>query len=150
MPVKTESGPKKVAALWMQTARLLKNRMFDASKKVVSNPQQMFAAYMIQEHEGLTMKELADLLGITSPSTTSLVNRLVRMKWVVRMADPSNRKLVRLKLGPEGKTMLAAMMKSQTKAMGDVLSLLNERDRQDFSRILSHLHQALLLDSTRS
>lgn len=118
-------------------------------KTVGINPQQMYATFTIFEHEGLTMKELAEYLGITSPSATSLVNRLVRMKWVSRLADPKNRKLVRLKLAPDGKKKLTTAMKTQSQAMGDVLSLLTVKDRTDFARILSNLHDALLADAKR-
>jgi len=148
VPKKTDDTTH-IAAMWMKTARILKDRIFLVHKAVGINPQQMYAAFMIYEHEGLTMKELAEHLGITSPSTTSLVNRLVRLKWVSRMADPSNRKLVRLKLAPDGKKILTQVMKTQSTAMGEVLSLLSVTDRTDFARILSNLHDALVADMKR-
>lgn len=136
-----------IATLWLKTGKLLHKRIFCFKDRPPVNPQQIFAMFIISEHDRMTMKELAVHLGITSPSATSLVNRLVRMKWVIRMTDPLNRKLVRLRMAPAGKTAILAAMKMQSKAMEDVLSLLNPKDRADFGRVLTSLHDALLQDS---
>lgn len=136
-----------IATLWMKTGKLLRRRILSAVGRPTVNPQQLFAMFLICEHDRMTMKELAVHLGITSPSATSLVNRLVRMKWVVRVTDPLNRKLVRLRMAPAGKTAIQSAMKVQSKAMKDLLSLLSPEDRTDFGRVLTSLHDALLQDS---
>jgi DNA-binding MarR family transcriptional regulator len=132
-----------IVKLWMQTAKLLRKRVFFSAGKTAVNPQQQFALMIISEHDGITMNELARELGITSPSATSLVNRLVRVKWVSRVADPENRRLVRLKMALPGRTMMEAVLKERAKAMQEVLSLLSPRDRTDFARILFNLHHVL-------
>lgn len=142
--VKKAESNGNLATLWMQTGRLLRDRMFQHHKSKNINPPQMFALHIIHEHAGITMKELADLLCITSPSATSIVNRLVKLKWVVRVADPKNRKLVRVKLASKGKNMLESAMQEQAKAMKGVLNLLSASDQHDFARILTNLHTALL------
>jgi DNA-binding MarR family transcriptional regulator len=147
MPVKSDTTGD-IVTLWMQTARLLKNRILDSGKKLM-NPQQMYAVFIIQEHDGLTMKELASHLCITSPSATSLVNTLVRLKWVTRSADPKNRKLVRLKVAQEGRKMVTARIKEQSIAMREVLNLLNKQDQENFARILTNLHKALSQEAAR-
>ncbi len=138
-----------IATLWMKTGKLLHKRIFCFQNRPPINPQQIFAMFILSEHDRMTMKELAVHLGITSPSATSLVNRLVRIKWVIRMTDPLNRKLVRLRMAPAGKTAIQATMKMQSKAMKDVLLLLNPKDRTDFARVLTSLHDALLHDSVQ-
>jgi DNA-binding MarR family transcriptional regulator len=132
-----------IVALWMQTARLMQHKFLHAHRGSF-NPMQMFALFIISEHDGLTMKELAAHLHITSPSTTSLVNRLVRTKWVTRKADLSNRKLVRVYLAPVGRKMLSTLMKRQSATMRDILLILNSSDRRDFARILLNLRNGLL------
>lgn len=138
-----------VVTLWMRTARLIQNRIFCEGKLGTVNPQQMHALFVVSENDGLTMKELAGKLEITSPSATSLVNRLVRLKWVTRAADPKNRKLVRVRIAPEGTQFLKAKTEEVAGAMKNVLGLLNADDRHDFARILTNLHEALLRDAKR-
>ncbi len=142
MPVQ-EVSTGDVVKLWMQTAKLLGKRVFLSTGKVAVNPQQQFALLIISDRDGITMNELARELGITGPSATSLVNRLVRMKWVTRVADPDNRRLVRLQMAQEGREIMHTILKERAKAMHEVLSLLPSRDRSDFARILTHLHHVL-------
>jgi DNA-binding MarR family transcriptional regulator len=143
MPAVSNDMTGEVVTLWMQTAKMLSKRILCQSDKKSVNPQQMYAMYIIGEHTGITMKELATQLGITSPSATSLVNRLVRMKWVSRSTDPHNRRLVRLQMASDGKKIMRLAMKEREKAMHDTLFLLTVEDRNDFARILRNLHSAL-------
>ncbi len=142
MPVQDVSTGE-VVKLWMQTAKLLGKRVFLSTGKATINPQQQFALLIIGDRDGITMNELARELGITGPSATSLVNRLVRMKWVSRIADPNNRRLVRLKMAQPGRQIMETVLKERAKAMHEVLSMLPSRDRSDFARILTHLHRVL-------
>lgn len=139
--VNDETGS--IVALWMETARLMKQKFLQAHKGSF-NPLQIFALFVISEHDGLTMKELATHLRITSPSATSMVNRLVRLGWVKRRADDSNRKLVRVIVAPEGKKIFGRMMKQQASSMREILSILKPSDRKDFARILASLHDGLI------
>ncbi len=107
------------------------------------NPVQMHAMLIIREHDGLTMKEFAEFLHVTSPSATSFVNRLVRMKWVKRIADKTNRKLVRLKLSDEGMNCVTTNMKEHSRMMRDLFSLLTLADQKEFARILGNLRVTL-------
>jgi DNA-binding MarR family transcriptional regulator len=104
---------------------------------------QIHALLYVREHEGMTMKELAKHLKITSPSATSFVNRLVKLKWVERFTDPENRKLVRLKISTTGTAMLQQSMKERKEEMRKVLSLLSPDDQEELARILTHLSDAI-------
>ncbi len=132
-----------VVTLWMQTAKILGKRIFLKADKNIVNPQQMHALFIVSEHNGITMKELATFLGITSPSTTSLVNRLVRMKWVTRKMDPENRRLVRITMAAAGVKIMNSSMQLRSEAMREVLALLTPEDRKDFARVLRNLYKAL-------
>jgi DNA-binding MarR family transcriptional regulator len=108
-----------------------------------ANMLQIHALLYVREHEGMTMKELAKHLKITSPSATSFVNRLVKLKWVERFTDPENRKLVRLKISTTGTAMLQQSMKERKEEMRKVLSLLSPDDQEELARILTHLSDAI-------
>lgn len=139
----TKDHTSEIVTLWMQTAKILSKRILCQKDAKQLNPQQMYAMYIVGEYPGITMKELATHLGITSPSATSLVNRLVRTKWVLRSTDPNNRRLVRLQMASDGQKIMKLAMKNREKAMHDILLLLPAKDRDDFSRILRNLHFVL-------
>jgi DNA-binding MarR family transcriptional regulator len=112
-----------------------------------TNFLQIHALFIIDAQEGLTMKEFASALMITSPSATSFINRLVRMGWVTRMSDPKNRKIIRLKLSAKGKTVMKKKMLERREHMHSILNQLSSKDQESLSRILTTLHSKLLTHS---
>ena len=104
---------------------------------------QMHAIAVVKEHEGMTMKEFARCMRVTSPSATSFVNRLVKLKWVERVADKDNRKLVRRKLAPGGARKLSAVMLQKKRQLRSFLSLLPSVDQRELLRLLSRLYEVL-------
>ena len=53
-----------------------------------------------------TMKEISKHIHITAPSTTILINNLVRMKLVSRINDETDRRVIRLILTTSGREEL--------------------------------------------
>ena len=129
--------------------RLLRSRMGDF-KKIGVNPLQLHAMVIVMENDGLTMREFADHLLITSPSATSFIDRLVKMKWVTRKADPKNRKLVRLSATQLGKKTVERALRQQRVLMRSIFSLLSISDRREFARILDTLCTKLSSTSSLS
>ncbi len=134
---------------WMEITRLLRQQISCMKKEWKVNPMQIHALLIIKEHNELTMKEFAEFLHVTSPSATSLVNRLVRMKWVKRVADKTNRKLVRLTLSVEGIKCMTTSMKEHARIMRDLFTLLSVADQKEFARILGNLRQTLAKQSKK-
>lgn len=127
--------------LLMEMARMMRKKLiFDSETKF--NPLQFHALMVIRERGGITMKEFADALHITSPSATSFADRLVKLKWVRRRQDASNRKLVRLELTPAGGSMIASAMTHHAAVMRDIFSRLSDKDQRELVRILQHLHSS--------
>jgi DNA-binding MarR family transcriptional regulator len=131
-----------ILAQTLDLSRMLRQKCFQRDEKDV-NMLQLHAVVLIREHEGMTMKEFAESLKITSPSATSFVNRVVNMGWVQRVADKKNRKLVRLKITPLGKRLLQARMQEKRRCFRDMLKLLSVQDQRDLVRVLQKLTKAL-------
>lgn len=135
-----------LSPLLMEVARMMRKKLiFDSEARF--NPLQFHALMVIREREGITMKEFADALHVTSPSATSFADRLVRLKWVKRRQDAKNRKLVRLELTPAGGAMINAAMAHHSAVMRDMFSRLPEKDQRELVRILHHLHSSFLSHS---
>ncbi len=136
--------PARIIQLWMEISRLLRKSM---SKKAPGacqmNHLQMHGMLVVAEHPDITMKELADLLHISSPSATSFVDRLVKLSWLERVADTKNRKLVHLRMLPAGKDALAQAVKEHSAVMHGLFSLLSQGDQEQFEKVLLNLKEAL-------
>lgn len=139
MPDQTDS----IIASALAISRTLRREMACKTGAKDVNMLQMHALLHMREHEGMTMKEIAQHLKITSPSATSFVNRLVTMGWVERSADSSNRKLVRLNVSQKGLSLLQTNLNQRKEDLRKILSLLSAKDREDLSRILSSLSTSL-------
>lgn len=137
--------PGRIIHLWTDISRLLRRRMLNAARMSSErmNPMQVHGMLVIAEHPGITMKELAEHLHVTSPSATSFVDRLVKQKWVTRSSDPRNRKLVRLNPLPAGVAALDRAVAEHSAAMRDVFLLLSDDDQAQFERVLKNLKDAL-------
>ena len=137
--------PARIIQLWMEISRLLRRKMMAKAKRTETdmNPMQMHGMFVIAEHPNVTMKEFAQFLHISSPSATSFVDRLVKLKWVQRNPDADNRKLVHLSILPDGKTALEKAMKEHSAVMHDLFSLLQPADQEQLEHVLQHLKNAL-------
>jgi DNA-binding MarR family transcriptional regulator len=119
--------------------RLMRQRMLEHMDGDM-NPIQGHALMVVEQHPAMTMSELAKCLHMTSPSATSLVNRLVRHKLLVRRHDRLNRKLVRLTLTPAGKRMIQRMNRLHAEVITTMFGHLDEPQL----RVLIQLHRSML------
>ena len=95
----------------------------------------------IAERDTPTMKDVAQHLSVKPPSATALLNTLVRGGYVYRIADSSDRRLVRLSLTPKGRRFLDRGMREMSKRMREPLELMTPKERKTMARILERLSQ---------
>jgi len=104
----------------------------DAAVAAGVTPQQHQAMLAIKGFPGrddITMGELAERLQIKHHSAVGLADRLVAEKYVCRLADPDDRRHVRLALTARGEAMLqnlSAAHREQLRRMGPQINRLLE------------------------
>lgn len=104
---------------------------------------QFQALSFLLKHKNPTMKEVSLHVHITAPSTTILVNNLVRMKLVSRINDESDRRIIRLIITTSGKKELEKGLITAKKHLKKVFSKLSKRDGHNLTRILMKLSKLL-------
>ena len=90
-------------------------------------PRQHQALLAIKGYPGggkTTIGELAERLGIRHHSTVGLVDRLVRRGYLVRRADPRDRRRTFLSLTPSGEQALAGLAAAHRRELRRVAPLL--------------------------
>ena len=100
---------------------------------------QLRVIFLLRETPGMSAGELAQSLGVTPPTVSGIVDRLVKVDLLRREEDPADRRLVRNFLTERGQmaageversvtTFITAMMdrlsESELDAVTDALSLL--------------------------
>ena len=124
-------------------ARVLRHIMSNVAKEGIQvNALQLFALAAIEGKDGMTMKELADCLYVTSPSATSFINRLVKLRWVRRTRDAGNRRVVRLTITPKGRAVLSSKKGKRSMMIKRILSLLSPEEQRQLASIIAKLHHA--------
>lgn len=103
------------------------------------NPLQIHAVVLISQNPRMTMKEFAKCMKVTGPSATVFASRLSRMGWVTRVHDAKNRKLVRLRLTPQGMKLLSGMQDMHRKAARSVFGHLSAQDQKTLASLLKKL-----------
>lgn len=118
--------------------RLMRQRMIACDTGHIPMSQ-LHVLVFIQEKPGITMKEIANALRVTSPSATALVDRLVKLGYVSRQSDDTNRRLVRLKLTDTGTDMLRQKSEERRKVFAEIFGVLSEDEMTTLSTILRKL-----------
>jgi MarR family transcriptional regulator, organic hydroperoxide resistance regulator len=97
----------------------------------------------LHHHENCTMSDIADYFHIELPSATSLINKLYEHKLITRFEDLKDRRLVRITLTEEGKTLVKKAMCERGKKLEKMLSYLKDKEKSDLLKILKTLYARL-------
>ena len=89
------------------------------------------------------MNEIAKHFGISKPTATTLLDKLIEMKLAKRTADEEDRRIIQVSLTTKGTEFMKKAMEHRKKKMGLMLSFLSERDKKELLRILQTLSQRL-------
>ena len=130
----------RIVDLTFELSRCIRCKLHE--KKAWQSPMnwlQIHALMLIKDHLGITMKQFARAMRVTSPSATSFINRLVLLKLVARIADADNRKLVRLQLTPSAEKMLTQAMRQKSKSVSQLFHVIPPSDQRELARILEQL-----------
>ncbi len=136
MPMTDYAG--QAISLMFGVSRIMRSKM-TAGGKDHMNWAQIHALCAIEARDGITMKELAQILMVTAPTATAFVERLVRAKFVARATDPRNRKLVRLRITPAGARIVKTSVKHKQEHMRKFIATLPANDQRALVRILEKL-----------
>ena len=79
-------------------------------------------------HEA-TMKDFSERLGVSQSTVTQLADRLVKRGLVDRLADPADRRVVRLRISQAGRHLLGTADHERKKMLLSLWKALSESDR---------------------
>jgi DNA-binding MarR family transcriptional regulator len=101
--------------------------------------RQMHVLLTIANTDGLTMYEFGERFGISKPTATGLIDRLVDKGLVQKLRDPSDRRVRRLTLTDAGRDTLNQLDSAFSRVLGESISRL-ERDElttlRDYASLL--------------
>ncbi|MEU8652539.1 MarR family transcriptional regulator [Streptomyces sp. NPDC048737] len=90
---------------------------------------QLRVLLILEHHEGINLRTLADALASTPPSASRLCDRLQAAGFVERTVSPSDRREVRLYLSGRGTAFLADLRARREKVLRAVLDQMSPARR---------------------
>ncbi len=103
---------------------------------------QLKSLFFIDFEGNTNFKNLAVALGVTPPSVTGIIDRLVEQGLVSREENPENRRMQVLKTTDKGKALLAKLIESRRSRISSLLDKLNLQDISDLARILATMSKS--------
>lgn len=100
--------------------------------------------YKLEQNNGLTAGELAELMDIRQPSLTELLNRLECNSIIRRVPDREDHRKVKIFILEEGLKIVERAKKSRKNETEYLNSILTEQEQQTFCDICEKMTHALV------
>ena len=95
---------------------------------------------MTNRHEGIQLKTLAHHLRMSVPSTSLLVDSMVKKGLFDRKENPRDRRSLCIRLSEEGESRFQLLYNGMKKRLDSLFGILSEQDQEDFCRIVDTLY----------
>jgi DNA-binding MarR family transcriptional regulator len=142
VPAQPANPAQECAHAVMQTVpvvmRAIRTEMRRNGAPLLSIPQVRTLAYL-HRSPGSCLFPLAEHLGVTRPTASTIVERLVRRGMVSRAEDPRERRRVVLRLTPLGLQHFRRTRRATQEWMATVLSRLSEADLRRITKGITAL-----------
>ncbi|MBM3608494.1 MAG: MarR family transcriptional regulator [Alphaproteobacteria bacterium] len=93
--------------------------------------------------EGISMSELSRMLLVSNGNSSSVVERLVQDKLIERIAQKSDRRVVRIRLSDEGRKKFSEMADGHEQEINRLFRSLNEASIESLTEILGQVEKSL-------
>ena len=114
-------------------SRLFMQNVVDDGKSVKSDLRlsQIRAIAAFRDKNCLSMKELANNIGVNLPTMTMMIDRLIKDGMAERDRDESDRRKVIVCLNSQGKKIKAKFLAQRRKTAQSLFSSLNNQDKKE-------------------
>jgi DNA-binding MarR family transcriptional regulator len=104
---------------------------------------QLHVIRLVRKHGALTMSELAGLLGVSPPSASTMVDRLVDKGVLSREHSTEDRRKVVVRISPESAKNIKSVETSILQLFEDLVQKLGPETTLQWCRVLKHVNAVL-------
>ncbi|MCS0603023.1 MarR family transcriptional regulator [Streptomyces sp. LP11] len=115
--------PDEIARVTSTAAELLEV-LWGRASTAPASASQLRLLHILEHHDGINMRTLAESLASTPPATSRLFDRLQAIGFVDRESSPEDRREVRLRLSVRGRAFLADLRARREAELRAVLDLM--------------------------
>lgn len=121
---------------FMRASRLHRQVMLKAAANRDAHPGQAMILRILHGREGLSQRELGDMLLLGKPTITAMLQRMERAGTIVREQDPDDQRITRVRLTEDGRRLDAELHQEVAATMHRILDPLRPEDRAELARLL--------------
>ncbi len=110
----------------------------ELSQLKVTVPQFFVLEYLYQKGES-KMGDIAHFWGVSMPAITNIIDRLVRQGYLFRLFEPEDRRVIKVRLKPKGKSLINKINLKKKRLFLKIFGRISEVDRQHYLRILNQI-----------
>lgn len=99
--------------------------------------------FTLTEHEALTQKQIAGIIGVEQPTMAATLSRMERDGFIERRPDPADRRSALISLSAEAQTRLPVIEEAIRETNAQAFSLLSRAEQKQFFVIMGKIIAAL-------
>lgn len=104
---------------------------------------QFEALQYLMHNENMTIGELSRKMHLAFSTITDLIDRMEKAELVSRMKDPSDKRVVRLKVLSKGIDVLEKVLSRRIEFLSGKLDSLTDEEKDKLDRVLQRLHEVM-------
>ena len=141
MPTRNTSPVRDQALgqLLIDAVRLLRRDFYQRARGLNLTPALSRLLFSVHRHPGATQVELAAHLEVTPVTLSRMLDRLVKFKYVRRVADPADRRIFRVYVDGDGEPLVGRMAALSAKTTNKAMAGMSKTEQAALERLLSML-----------
>jgi DNA-binding MarR family transcriptional regulator len=125
-----------------------RSQLGELYKDKITLPQFLILEFLHSEDES-KMTSMAQFMRVSTAAMTGLVDRLVKYGYVIRIPDPKDRRIIKVKLTVKGNGLLKKINEQRHRTVIKIFGRLSEQDQRDYLRILTQIKDTLIEESAK-
>lgn len=118
-------------------------QMNELYKGKITLPQFLLLELLDKQGES-KMTVLARFMKVTTAAMTGIVDRLVRDDYAVRVYEPEDRRIIKVKLTSKGADLVKRINHQRRKMIIEIFARISKEDRQDYLGVLMQIRDILI------
>ncbi|MCL4415075.1 MAG: MarR family transcriptional regulator [Actinobacteria bacterium] len=106
---------------------------------------QWVVLYFIKKNKNINIKDLANLLGVTSSAATQIVDGLVNKGLLLRRRSPDDRRTLRIELSEKSKNQFDSIKNQSFKTLSSLFDVLDDDELLKYCELNNKIADKILL-----
>jgi DNA-binding MarR family transcriptional regulator len=136
--MKDHAFSDQLASAFFSVGRMIKERIIQNQDMRLSHTRLM-TLVLVGEMKAPSMRDIAQHLRISSPSTTTLVNELVKLGEIKRTLDQMDRRIIRLELTKQGRKNLDRGIAAANRITNELFNRISLSEKKELLKILTKI-----------